>query len=70
MYNSGFLEEGRTKNTSTMTFIIDDNLLRSGNGTQGAGAALKNQTSKGLSNAAGSIMQRVKNLFGGSNGQK
>ncbi len=41
----------------------------SGNGTQGAGAALQNQTSKGLSNAAGSIIQGVKNLLQG-NGQK
>jgi hypothetical protein len=41
-----------------------------GNGTQGAGAALQNQTSKGLSSAAGSIIQGVKGLFGGGNGQK
>jgi hypothetical protein len=42
----------------------------SSDATQGAGAALKNKTSKGLSNADGCIMQGVKNLFGGSNGQK
>lgn len=41
-----------------------------GNVTQGAGATLQNQTSKGLSNAAGSIMQVVNTLFGGSNRQK
>ena len=40
------------------------------NGTQGAGAALQNQTSKGLSNAAGSIMQGVKNIFGGKGGNE
>ena len=44
--------------------------ITDGNGTQGAGTALQNRTSKDLSSAAGSIIQGVKNLFGGVNGQK
>jgi hypothetical protein len=59
----------QTKAGADATAMNKTSQTSSNNGTQGAGAALQNQTSKGLSNAVGSVMQGIKGLFGG-NGQK